>query len=84
MEISVIMPVYNEVDNIEPALEAAENALKKGFKNYEIIFINDGSIDGSRKKLLEAAEKNERVRVISFEKISWLGNKFYYTIIRIW
>ena len=68
MEISVIMPVYNEVDNIEPALEAAENALKKGFKNYEIIFINDGSIDGSRKKLLEAAEKNERVRVINFEK----------------
>ena len=47
MEISAVIPVYNEKDNIIPMAERIEAAFKKGFKEYEIIFINDGSTDGS-------------------------------------
>ena len=57
MEISAVIPVYNEKDNIIPMTERIEAAFKKGFKEYEIIFINDGSTDGSYELLNKLREK---------------------------
>ncbi|TDT67888.1 glycosyltransferase involved in cell wall biosynthesis [Hypnocyclicus thermotrophus] len=66
MEISVIIPVYNEKDNIKPMIEKVENALKKQFKNYEIIYVNDGSTDGSEEILNSIAKTNKNVKVFHF------------------
>ena len=68
MEISAVIPVYNEKDNIIPMAERIEAAFKKGFKEYEIIFINDGSTDGSYELLNKLREENKNVKVYHFTK----------------
>ena len=50
-DISIIIPLYNEVDNIEPLSHSIINAMQG--QNYEVIFVDDGSTDGSTKKLKE-------------------------------
>ena len=60
-EISVIIPVYNEKENIEPMINKIEEALNKKFSSYEIIYVNDGSTDGSEELLNEIAKKNKSV-----------------------
>ena len=47
MEISVVIPVYNELENINPMVERVTASLEKKFKEYEIVFVNDASNDGS-------------------------------------
>ena len=60
-EISVIIPVYNEKENIEPMINKIEEALNKKFSSYEIIYVNDGSTDGSEELLNEIAKKNKKI-----------------------
>ena len=50
MRLSVIIPIFNEKDNISILSKKLDNSLKNF--NYEVIFINDGSTDGSEKKIL--------------------------------
>ncbi|MBN1469122.1 MAG: glycosyltransferase family 2 protein [Fusobacteriaceae bacterium] len=51
IEISVIIPIYNEKENIEPMIKKIDKTLRKKFQTYEIIYINDGSTDGSEEEL---------------------------------
>ena len=51
MEISVIIPVYNEKENIEPMVKKINETLEKKFKYYEILYVNDGSTDGTEEEL---------------------------------
>ena len=46
--ISIIITIYNEEENINKTYELIESALQK--INYEVIFVNDGSLDNSEKK----------------------------------
>lgn len=66
MKLSVIIPVYNEEDNIV----ILYNQLIKVINNYdyEIIFIDDGSKDNTFKNLESLNKKNSKVRVIRFRK----------------
>lgn len=66
--ISVVAPVYNEKDNIPIFIKKVEEALKKAFKSYEIILVDDGSTDGSREILDKEAEKNGHLKVYHFTK----------------
>lgn len=65
-EISVVIPVYNEVDNIEPLGNSIIHALQG--LNYEVIFINDGSTDGSTEKLRQWCVQHSNFRSIRFKK----------------
>src|SRR5215213_3516871 len=56
IELSVVIPVMNEEDNIPPLLDAVHNALKDF--NYEVILVDDGSSDGTRRIILEHATEN--------------------------
>lgn len=56
IELSVVIPVMNEEDNIKPLLEAVNNALT-GYE-YEIILVDDGSSDDTKKRILEYANKH--------------------------
>ena len=47
-ELAVVIPVMNEEDNIQPLLESVRNALD-GI-DYEVILVDDGSIDATKKK----------------------------------
>jgi glycosyltransferase involved in cell wall biosynthesis len=63
-ELSVVIPVMNEEDNIKPLIEAVTDALK-GF-DYEIVLVDDGSTDATKKRILENA--NESTRLVELRK----------------
>lgn len=67
-EISIVIPVYNEEDNIHPLMAALLSVLEKIDKEYEIIFINDGSTDSSGRILTEIINRYENLQIINFNK----------------
>jgi len=67
-ELSVVIPVYNEEENIPILIRELEETLNHLGKIYEIIMVDDGSRDKSLERILEAQRENPRIRVISFEK----------------
>ena len=66
--ISIVVPFYNEEQNILPLIAELQSVLKKDFKDFEIIAVDDGSTDNTLKLLLEAKKKYANVRVIQFKK----------------
>ena len=65
-DISIIIPLYNEVDNIEPLGYSIINAMQG--KNYEVVFVDDGSTDGSTQKLREWCAQRTNFRTVHFKK----------------
>ena len=70
MLVSIIVPIYNEERSIQEMVERVEttfNALKEGYQ-YEIIFINDNSSDGSLSLIKSYAQKDDKIKYISFSR----------------
>lgn len=63
-EVSVVLPCYNEAENLEPLLNEVKTALAKAGRSYEVLFVNDGSSDNSAACMSELARRNPCVRVI--------------------
>lgn len=65
-KISVMIPCFNEVENVVPMSEAVCNIMKEKLSNYdyELLFIDNCSTDGTRDKLREICSKNEKVKAI--------------------
>lgn len=63
-ELSVVIPIMNEEDNVKPMLEAVDSALK-GF-DYELIFVDDGSTDDTKPRL--KALLNDRTYLVELRK----------------
>ncbi|UCC66065.1 MAG: glycosyltransferase family 2 protein [Deltaproteobacteria bacterium] len=68
MDLSIVIPVYNEEDNIVPLLSELGMELDRLGRSYEIIFVDDGSRDRSFEILKKAASSNEKIRVIRFKQ----------------
>ena len=65
--LSVIIPTYNEVNNIEPIVKLLELSLKS--INFEIIFVDDNSPDGTIHKIKKISKVNKKVRyILRFDK----------------
>ena len=68
MDISVVVPLYNEAESL-PELEAwIERGMKENGFTYEVIFVNDGSSDGSWEVIRALAAKNPAVKGICFRR----------------
>ena len=67
-ELSVITPVYNESDNIEPLLTRLVPVLERCAASFEIIFIDDGSTDDTLKLLRAANHTDSRIRTLSLSR----------------
>ena len=61
-EIAVIVPVYNEEDNVLPMAREVSDAMTKSGRSYELVFVDDASTDGTWKKIEEARRQNSNVR----------------------
>lgn len=69
MNLSLIIPVYNEQDNLPLLFEAIDQTMNTLGKTWEAIFVDDGSRDKSLSILEEYARKDsEHIRVISFRR----------------
>jgi len=65
-DLSVVIPVYNEQENIGPLLDELFSALRALGKTYEVICVDDGSRDGTFAALAQIAAHNPALRVIRF------------------
>ena len=65
-EISVIVPLYNEEQNVEPLYRAITSALHRMDEPYEILFVDDGSRDGTFDQAKRLAQEDKCLRVIRF------------------
>lgn len=68
MSVSVVIPIFNEVENIPRLYAPLRGVLATLGRPFEIIFVDDGSDDGSREALELLASGDEHVRVIEFRK----------------
>ncbi|MFC5468120.1 glycosyltransferase family 2 protein [Cohnella suwonensis] len=68
VELSVVVPLYNEKDNLHRLYQAVTDAVQGRIESYEIVGVNDGSTDGSAEWLDRMAEADSRLRVIHFER----------------
>jgi len=68
MDVSVVIPAYNEEGNVEQLYKELRTVLGKLRKNYELIFIDDGSSDSTLDKLRSLRKKDKKVKVISFQR----------------
>ncbi len=68
LKLSVVIPLYNEEENVTPLYEEIIAAVDKEFRDFEIIFINDGSTDNSLVKLYELHDRDSRVKVINLRR----------------
>ena len=66
--LSILIPTYNEQDNIEPLYEQLTGVLEPLSESHEIIFINDGSIDATEDRLNALAKRDKHVKVIHFRR----------------
>jgi dolichol-phosphate mannosyltransferase len=67
-EISVFLPVYNEEPNLLPLHAKLDEALRTLDRSAEIVYVDDGSTDGSLKILREIAQLDPRVRVVALRR----------------
>ena len=68
MSISVIVPVFNESENIDGFLERIIKVLEKTTNEYEIIFVLDPSEDDTEQKIRSKLLENSRIKLIKFSR----------------
>ena len=68
MNISVVIPLYNEEESLPELYEWIERVMNNNNFSFEVIFINDGSIDNSWKVIEELAQKSPHVKGIKFRR----------------
>jgi polyisoprenyl-phosphate glycosyltransferase len=68
MEISVVLPVYNEKEVVVPLYRALCSSLDHVAKDYEIIFVDDGSVDGTVPEIVNLANSDPRVTVVELTR----------------
>jgi glycosyltransferase involved in cell wall biosynthesis len=56
MKVSIIIPAYNEEDNVYPLLEKFNEEVKKTSRDWEVVFVDDGSTDSTQDRVTEVRE----------------------------
>ena len=62
--LSMILPLYNEIEILEPNLQVIDDFLARHFEDYEILIVESGSTDGSAELCDRLAGRFERVKII--------------------
>lgn len=65
--ISIVIPIFNEEGNIPVLIDRIKLSLSE-FKNYEIVFVDDGSIDRTLAVIKKIRENDKRIKFISFSR----------------
>lgn len=68
IELSIIIPVYNELENVEALYKEIVDVLSKANYLFEVIFVDDGSNDGTAEFLRKLEDKENTLRVVCHKK----------------
>ena len=68
MLVSVVIPIYNEEENVEPLYRALKSVTEAEKNDYELLFVDDGSTDRTVQLLIPIAEKDPKVRLLQFRR----------------
>lgn len=68
IKLSIVTPIYNEVENLPELFQEINQSLKDLMFDYEIIAVNDGSVDNSLSVLKELAAADAKIKIISFSR----------------
>ena len=69
MRLSLVVPCYNEQENVRRFYECVESCFKNRGFSYECVFVNDGSRDGTYRELKQLVEENQgNIQVVSFSR----------------
>jgi polyisoprenyl-phosphate glycosyltransferase len=67
-ELSVALPVFNEAENLDELNDRLTRALAATSRTWEIVYVDDGSADGSFERIAEFARKDARIRALRFSR----------------
>jgi glycosyltransferase involved in cell wall biosynthesis len=69
LSVSLIVPVYNEVESVDPFLSRIRSVFDaEASVELDILFVNDGSSDGTLDRLLQQASEDNRIRVVDLSR----------------
>ncbi|MBN1245715.1 glycosyltransferase [Candidatus Bathyarchaeota archaeon] len=74
VELSFVIPAYNEEDSIEITLGTLDGVVKNKRLSYEIVVVDDGSKDKTRSRAIKYANRNGHVKVISYTQNEGKGH----------
>jgi dolichol-phosphate mannosyltransferase len=67
-KLSIVIPMYNEADNVEPLLARIHQAMENYSQPWEVVLVDDGSRDGSLRALWAGAVQRHELKVVSFRR----------------
>jgi len=65
---SIVAPIYNELDNLSELYQRVREVMSGTDETWELILVDDGSSDGSTRRILEMAKDDEHVRPVIFAR----------------
>ena len=68
VDLSVVIPLYQEEDNVDPAVQEVLDVLDSLPHSCELILVDDGSIDATGERALQWAKRDPRVLVLQFRR----------------
>ena len=68
MDLSIVIPMFNEAENAESTLNRVEEVLASFTGTYEVIVVNDGSLDNTLEVLNRLAEQDRKLKIVSYAK----------------
>lgn len=69
IQYSVVIPLFNEEECVEPLYQKLKETMESICDPYEVIFVNDGSTDRTREVILEIRENNtDHIKLVNFDK----------------
>ena len=68
MDLSVVVPIYNERENVHLLYDALCASLDRAGSSYELVLVDDGSTDGTVEQLRLLASRDQRVRLVLFRR----------------
>jgi len=73
MKISILVPMYNEGNRVDNFFKHVIPFLKKNYKNWEILVVDDGSIDSTLEEIKKFSKKYKHISVVSHKKNMGIG-----------
>lgn len=68
IKLSLVVPCYNEQDNVKLLYSACKDVFSDKLDNFEVVFVNDGSRDNTWKELKELYEKEQNIKLVNFSR----------------